>query len=100
MNEEFEWDDEKAKSNAKKHGGLSFDEAEEVFDDPFAFEVFDEKNSGLYESRYLVVGRIKRQVIVTLVYTPRNGKRRIISARYANKRERGEYYERLRGNYC
>ena len=89
---ESEWDENKAKLNVKKHGGLSFAEAAEVFDDPFAFEIFDERNSDLYESRYLVVGRIKRQVVVTLVYTPRGKMRRIISARYANKKERGEYY--------
>ena len=35
-NESTEWNENKASSNIKKHEGLSFEEAAEVFDDPFA----------------------------------------------------------------
>ena len=85
----------KAASNVKKHH-LTFAEAEEVFNDEWAIEKFDEINSTLEEARYIILGRVKSQIVVVVVYTPRNSKRRIISARYANSRERKVYYDRLR----
>ena len=102
--EETESDPMKAAKNVKKHrkksgGGLSFEEAEEVFDDEFYQELFDLKNSTLEEARYQVIGRIKSQLVVFVVYTPRNGKKRIISARLASERERKFYYEQIRRYY-
>lgn len=98
--EETESDPHKAASNIRKHKkkngeGLSFKEAEEVFDDEWAIEEFDERNSTFEESRFKVLGGVKSQLVVVVVYTPRNGKRRIISARPANSRERKVYYDRL-----
>lgn len=98
--EETECDSNKAASNIKKHKkkngiGLSFEEAETVFNDEWAIEVYDEFNSSLEEERYIVLGRVESQLVVLVVYTPRNGKRRIISARPANSRERKVYYDRL-----
>ncbi len=96
MNSEFEWDLLKAQSNKKVHAGLTFDEAWQVFDDPFYLERYDAEHSTLEEERYQVIGRVKRQLLVFVVYTPRNGKRRIISARPAVSRERKLYYEKLK----
>jgi hypothetical protein len=98
--EGFESDPAKAATNIKKHKkkdgvGLSFEEASEVFNDEWAIEEFDENNSTIEESRFIVIGRVKSQLIVVVVYTPRNGKRRIISARPATSRERKVYYDRL-----
>lgn len=92
--EETEFHAKKAATNIKKHG-LSFEEAEEVFYDKWAIEKFDEKNSTLDDERFIVLGRIKSQLVVVVAYTPRNGKRRIITARKANSRERKAYYDRL-----
>ena len=97
--EEFEWNDCKAASNIKKHEGLTFEVAEEVFEDPFAIEKYDEINSTIEEDRFIVLGRIKNQLVVVTVYTPKNGKRRIISARYATSNERRLYYGQFAGNY-
>lgn len=93
-----EWDDKKAKINEIKHQ-LTFEEADEVFLDPFAIEKFDDKNSTLEEERYIVLGRIKNQLVVVVVHTSRDEKRRIISARYATSKERQVYYDRLRKSY-
>ncbi len=98
--EEFESDPSKAAINIKKHkkkdgAGLSFEEASEVFDDEWAIEEFDERNSTIDEARFRVLGRVKSQLVVVVVYTPRNSKRRIISARPATARERKVYYDRL-----
>ena len=95
-NKETEWYNRKAAANIAKHKGLMFEEAEQVFDDPFYLEKFDSAHSTLEEERYQVIGRIKSQVVVFVVYTPRNGKKRIISARAALSRERKLYYERIR----
>ena len=97
--EEFEWDNNKVSSNMKKHDGLTFEMAEEVFEDPFAIEKYDEINSTIEEDRFIVLGRIKNQLVVVTVYTPKNGKRRIISARYATSNERRLYYGQFAGNY-
>lgn len=88
----FEWDEDKAQSNIKKHG-ITFEEAVEVFEDPFAIESLDEENSLLDEFRYRIIGRVKRQIVILVAYTQRDGKSRIISARYATPRERQAYYD-------
>ena len=90
-----EWDVFKATSNEKKHT-LSFEQAMEVFEDPFYLEQYDSANSTLGEDRYKVLGRVKKQVVVLVVYTPRDGKPRIISARYALSHERKVYYDRIK----
>ena len=97
--EEFEWNENKASSNVKKHEGLTFETAEEVFEDPFAIEKYDEKKSTIEEDRFIVLGRIKNQLVVVTVYTPKNGRRRIISARYATSNERRLYYGQFEGYY-
>ncbi len=96
MKDNTEWNLSKAQSNIKSHSGLSFDEAIEVFDDPFYLEKYDAAHSTLDEDRYQVIGRVKNQLVVFVVYTPRNGKKRIISARPASAVERKFYYEQVR----
>ena len=41
---EFEWDQEKAQSNRDKHG-VSFEEAQTVFDDPLYVDFYDPDHS-------------------------------------------------------
>ena len=95
----FEWDSEKNEINIKKHG-LSFEEALDIFNDRFAIEAIDKENSSIDETRYKIIGRIKTQIIVFVVYTQKDERQRIISARYANSKERKFYYDELRKNYC
>lgn len=95
MNDDMEWHLPKEEANIKKHKGLSFDEAKQVFDDPFYLEKYDVVHSTLEEERYQVLGRIKNQLVVFVVYTPKGSKKRIISARPALKRERDMYYEKI-----
>ncbi|QTQ12895.1 BrnT family toxin [Treponema parvum] len=63
-------------------------------------ESIDKENSSLEETRYKIIGRIKTQIILFIIYTPKNGRQRIISARYADSKERRFYYDELRKNYC
>jgi uncharacterized DUF497 family protein len=87
--DEFEWDAAKAQSNLVKHG-VSFEAARWAFDDGFAFERCD-FDSEPGHIRYVISGMVK-DVILTVVYTERGERTRIISARRATKYEQTEYY--------
>ena len=90
MNQDiFEWDTAKAERNLVKHG-VSFEAARWAFDDVFAFERCD-FDSEPGQTRYIILGMVK-DVILTVVYTERGERTRIISARRATKHERTEYY--------
>jgi len=87
--DEFEWDAGKAESNLGKHG-VSFEAACCVFDDVFALERCD-FDSEPRQVRYVITGMVN-DVILTVVYTERGERTRIISARKATKHEQTEYY--------
>lgn len=55
----FQWDLDKASSNAKKHG-VSFEEAVTVFGDPLAITIFDSDHS-VGEFRLLTTGQSRLQ---------------------------------------
>ena len=84
----FVWDEEKDKINRKKHK-LSFKIASRVFLDDNRFDDFDELHSD-YEERIKTVGRIDG--ILAVIYTEREDRNRIISARQADKDEEEQYY--------
>ncbi|MDZ8080068.1 MAG: BrnT family toxin [Nostoc sp. SerVER01] len=85
----FEWHEEKAKENLKKHG-ISFDEAKTIFNDPFSITITDPEHS-LDEERYIDIGLSLRGQLLVVVYTERQSKIRIISCRQATKAERKVY---------
>jgi uncharacterized protein len=85
---EFEWDDNKASSNLQKHG-VSFEEAAEVFFDPF-FQMGD-ASRGSDEQRDFILGYNLSQQILFVVFTERKERTRIISARHATRTERKLY---------
>ncbi|MBR4703722.1 MAG: BrnT family toxin [Oscillospiraceae bacterium] len=87
---EFEWDEEKAAANLKKHG-VDFWDAIRVFDDEDRIEYYDYAHSD-EEDRFNTIGLVKDVLFV--VYTERRDAIRIISARYANSAERRLYYDR------
>jgi uncharacterized DUF497 family protein len=86
---EIEWDNNKAASNLIKHK-IDFEDAKNIFLDPNRLEREDKRDYD--EARIQVIG-IVNQVVLFVVYTKRNGKNRIISARRANKNERRQYYQ-------
>ena len=91
MNFEFEWDDAKAATNAKKHGVL-FSEAASVFGDPLA-AIFDDELHSDEEQRELIIGHSNKNRLLIVCFTERGETVRIISARAATKRERKDYEE-------
>ena len=86
---EFEWDASKAASNLAKHG-VSFAEAMTVFGDPLELTIPDPVHSDA-ESRFVSIGLSEAGRFVAVVYTERGLRVRIISARQATPRERGQY---------
>ncbi|HEX6372757.1 MAG TPA: BrnT family toxin [Longimicrobium sp.] len=89
MNYSFEWDPEKARVNAAKHG-IKFDEAISVFGDPLAsWEVDERVYAG--EERYIALGRSSLQRLLVVVFTQREARIRIISARKPTRREAQAY---------
>ena len=88
---EFEWDEEKAKKNLKKHG-VSFEEAATVFGDPLSLTIPDPAHSQM-EDRWIVLGHSHQRKLLVVVHTERGDNIRIISARRASRRERKSYEE-------
>lgn len=84
----FEWDEEKAQLNLRKHG-IPFETAAKVFLDENRIEIYDEVHS-IDEERYITIGLADEVLFV--VYTERSPKIRLISARLATARERKVYY--------
>ncbi|MCD7727504.1 MAG: BrnT family toxin [Ruminococcus sp.] len=87
---QFEWDEQKEKTNIAKHK-VDFTTAMQVFKDPNYIEIYDVEHS-LVEDRYAAIGSVG--TILFVVFTERVEKIRIISARLATKAERRLYYER------
>jgi uncharacterized DUF497 family protein len=88
---DFAWDEAKAASNAAKHG-VTFAEAETVFDDPFFLDFYDPDHSD-DEARYLIVGRSKAGRLLIVAYTEREDQHRLISARLTTRQEQRDYEE-------
>ncbi len=88
----FEWDEAKAKSNARKHG-VRFEDAMLVFADPYALVEQDRVEGG--EFRWQTLGLAAGIVLLLVAHTVRDEQGseivRIISARKATRKERTRY---------
>lgn len=92
---EFEWDATKAESNLRKHG-VSFAEASTAFADPLA-AIFSDPDHSTDEVRELLVGSSEANRLLVVSFTERDDRLRIISARIASKKERGNHEENPMG---
>ncbi len=88
----FEWDAAKSEANLRSRG-FDFAHAVRIFDGP-TLEMDDER-ADYGERRIWAIGRANDDVLF-VVYTWRNGVRRIISARKADRRER-DVYRKIHG---
>ena len=86
---EFEWDDAKAATNFRKHG-VTFEQAAYAFLDSFAVEWIDDR-AAYGEDRVILLGMSGNQIL-SVVYTEREERIRIISARRVTKYEKDEHY--------
>ena len=85
--EKFEWDDRKAGANLRKHG-IAFDLARFAFDDTNAVEDLDDD---IDEERVKLTGMANGRLLV-IIYTMRDPRIRIVSARKANPDEELRYF--------
>lgn len=88
---EFEWDEAKARENARKHR-VTFDEAETTFADERSIDIFDPDHSE-EEDRFVKIGMSFRLRLLVVVFVERESRVRIISARRATRNERKQYEE-------
>jgi uncharacterized DUF497 family protein len=86
---EFDWDTHNRDKNKIKHE-VEYFEAEELFFNSPLFVLQDMSHSQK-EDRYVVYGRTDGGRLLTVIYTIRNTKIRIISARDQNKKEKAFY---------
>lgn len=83
----FEWDAAKSEANFRDRG-FDFEYASRVFASPLLEA--DDARAVYGERRIQAIGRVEEDILF-VVYTWRGENRRIISARLANRRERGVY---------
>ena len=86
---QFEWDPDKAESNAAKHD-VEFVEASTVFADPLELTIQDPDHSS-DENRFLSLGISSKGRLLVVSFTERSQRIRLISARPATPRERRQY---------
>jgi hypothetical protein len=87
----FEWDEQKARQNLKKHG-VSFEEAATVFGDHLSMTVADPLHSTL-EQRWVTMGLTYLGRLAVVVHTNRGNVVRLVSARKVTRREKKAYEE-------
>ena len=90
---EFEWDENKRRSNLSKHG-IDFVDAAKIFNSSVLERV--DNRYDYDETRIVTLGEVNG-VVLFVVYTRRGEVRRIISARRATKGERNKYYQTIYG---
>lgn len=91
---QFIWDENKNKTNQQKHG-VSFEEAQSVFNDENARLIADTEHSQ-HEDRFILLGLSYSLRILVVVHAYRESDEiiRIISARKATKKETKQYNKR------
>ena len=87
----FEYNENKSKTNKSKHG-IDFEEAKELWKDPYSFEL--PSIQSMDEDRFLVLGKISSKNY-TAITTYRDDVVKIISVRRSRQKEI-ELYESIK----
>ena len=85
----FEWDEVKSQRTMRERG-FDFEFASRVFD--FDYIESEDRRLRYGEPRYVTLGRVE-DVLITVVWTPRAKRRRIIAAWPSSNQERRKYHE-------
>jgi uncharacterized protein len=92
MGLQFTWDENKSKSNLRKHR-VSFEEASTTFFDPLAC-IFDDEDHSQIEHREIIIGYSEFDHLLIISFTELEEDHiRIISARCATKKEQINHEE-------
>jgi hypothetical protein len=87
----FTWDEKKRKLNLAKHG-IDFHDAEVIFDGPLV--TVEDRREDYGERRYVALGFLA-EVVVSLTYSERGDRIRIISIRKALKHETRFFFSQI-----
>lgn len=88
----FDWNQVNKRKNLIKHK-VYWKECEEVFyNKPLDF--FQDEKHSVREKRYGAFGQTNKKRRLTIIFTVRNNKIRVISARDQNKKERKQYEQK------
>ncbi len=90
--DEIDWDVAKNEYNKSAHAGVSFEEAQSVFDDPLAKTV-DDLDHSYDERRYFTTGISSVGRLLVLWHTYPEKGYRLIGARKPTRNEREAYEE-------
>ena len=88
----FDWDDGNILKNEIKHN-LKWQTIEELFFNELLVVVEDKKHSDKIECRCLALGYVDDGRLISVIFTKRDNKIRVISARAMSKKERKFYEE-------
>lgn len=92
----FEWDKGNIDKNYLEHH-VTNKEAEQIFKNSQNF-IFASKKHSVIEKRYMIWGITNEKRKLTIFFTVRNNKIRVISARNMHKKERREYEKKIKTN--
>jgi hypothetical protein len=90
---ELEWDEAKSRRNLLERG-FDFAHAGTIFEGPVIER--EDARKDYREVRLIATGMVDSECL-TVVYTPRAGRARIISARRASRKERDAYRQAISG---
>lgn len=82
----FDWDAANRDKNEQRHG-VAYIECEEVFFNKPLIVVHDERHSQ-HEARYFALGKTHERRLLSVVFTVRHRKIRVVSARPMSRKER------------
>jgi uncharacterized DUF497 family protein len=74
---ELEWDEAKAVSNKRKHG-VSFPEAQTVFEDPLAVIFDDDDPHSIGEQREIIIGHSGENRLLLVCFTQKDYEENIL----------------------
>ena len=89
---DFEWDENKNKTNIEKRG-LDFADAQQTFNAPMLVRIDNRKDYG--EERFVGVGFLKNLVVVIVFTEPNEQTIRVVSLRKALKYEREQFEKHI-----
>ena len=92
----LEWDEAKAQANLRKHG-VSFSEAAVLLEPGADVVVLYDEEHSTFEDRFITIGPIGRGIALVVSMEPGESSIRLISARWATRRERALYAAHRKG---
>ncbi|MHB8442864.1 MAG: BrnT family toxin [Patescibacteria group bacterium] len=93
----FDWDDGNVHKNKDKHNVIK-KECEEVFFNKPYIVLYNQKHS-IYENRFFIYGYTDKKRFLTIIFTVRENKIRVISARDQSKKEKTYYINKTNDLY-